>query len=189
MIPIVFLHGFGGGRYEFQPIIRFLKKHGFLKFYEFTYVEKFGEVHLTELEKKFSDFIKNNVKEKNIIIIGISQGGIIARIFLGRNKNKIVEKCITLCTPHNGSLSAYLLKRKGFLDLRPNSELLSNLNNSDETKLTFYSVYTPFDLMVFPGWNAKFSKAKENKRVFALLHPLAFWCKPTLRFILKSLND
>jgi triacylglycerol lipase len=189
MLPIVFIHGFGGGTYEYQPIKTFLRKNGFGKFYEFRYAERFGELSMEDLGKKFGRFVATSVKEKEFAIIGLSQGGIIARQFISNvPKNKIVKTCITICTPHIGSLMAYLSGRPGIVDLRPNSVFLNSLGSSNG-KTRYYAVHTPFDLMVFPGTNARFEKAIENKRVLSLLHPLAFWCRPTLRFILSALTN
>ena len=188
MIPIVFIHGFGGGAYEFQPIIKFLKKNKIVKFYEFTYDKNWGEVSIKDIAREFDLFVNKNIKEKVVNIIGISQGGIIARLFLQKNNSLSVKKLITLCTPHSGSLLAYLWSSPGFIDLRPGSKVLKLINGENDNVI-YYSVYNSLDLMVFPGTNAKFGKAKKNKMVISLLHPLTFWAKPTLKFILTSLND
>ncbi len=190
MLPILFIHGFGGGAYEFQPIIRYLKKRGYDKFYEFTYEKKHGDIPLSEVAKELADFVKQNVTEQGFHIIGVSQGGIIARYYLQNFNKKIVPKCVTLCTPHNGSLMAYLSNKPGFVDLRPGSKLLRELEEHEhKVSLTlFYGVYTPFDLMVFPGWYAKNKFANEMKMVLAPLHPLAFWWPSTLRFVLRVLE-
>jgi triacylglycerol lipase len=186
MLPIVFIHGLCGGRYEYQPILRFLRRNGFEKFYEFDYSEKYGGLSMRDLAKQFERYVAANVPEKEFNIIGISQGGIIARQFIAENKRKVVKNCITLCSPHKGSLMAYLSRRPGILDLRPGSAILRSLHDrSDKTR--YYAVHTPFDLMVFPGKNAILDGALENKRVLSLLHPLAFWSRPTLRFILRVL--
>jgi triacylglycerol lipase len=187
MLPIVFIHGMGGGTYEYQPIIRILRENGFEKFYEFSYEEKFGELSLTELGKRFDKYVAANVAEKEFNIIALSQGGIIARYFIMINKKKTVKKCITLCTPHKGSLMAYLSRTPGFIDLRPSSDLLKSLENrNDKTK--HYSVYNPIDISVFPGTNAILESASENKRIVSLLHHLTFRNQSTLKFILRVLT-
>lgn len=189
MKPILFIHGFGGGRYEYKPIIRYLKEKGFSKFYEFTYKERFGTISLDDLAKRISVFSEEKVKEKSIDIIGISQGGIIARNYIQNyNTSKNIKKCITICSPHHGSLSAYLLPLKGSIELRPKSKFLEKIIGNKSDKTDYYCIYTPFDLMVIPGWSGKLPNAKENKAVYAPLHPLAFWCRSTLDFIYNSLK-
>lgn len=178
--PVLFIHGFGGGRYEFQPIIHFLKKHGEYTCYEFAYDKKFGQVSLKKIAEQLHEYIIEHVTEPELDIVAISQGGIIARYYIAHYQDKKIRKCITLCTPHAGSLLAYVGIFSGIKELRPDSLLLKEL---DTNQAEYYAVYNPLDLMVFPGWRAKMKEAKENKRVFALLHPLTFWKKETLEFI------
>jgi triacylglycerol lipase len=180
VIPLVLIHGFGGGRYEFKPIIQFLNKHGFSEFHEFTYAERFGQLPIEALAQRFARFVSDL---ETFDIIGISQGGIIARSYIRDNPGR-VRKCITLCSPHKGSFTAYFSSRPGVMDLRPGSRLLNSFQKNDAL---YFTVYNPLDLMVVPGKNAVMDGAI-NKKVYALLHPLTFWRKPTLEFILQSLQ-
>ena len=143
---------------------------------------------MNEIANELSSFVKRTVREKKFNIISLSQGGLIARLYINKEGHKRVKKCITLCTPHNGSVMAYMTNLPGFIELRPKSKFLKKLNEDEKSKMKYYSVYTPLDLTVFPGINGKFEEAKKNKRVLAPLHMLAFWWKPTLYFILESLN-
>lgn len=189
MNPILFIHGFGGTEEQYQPIIKFLKEKGIKDFYEFNYDNKFGLAPIKELAKELSEFLSKNVKEENINIIAISQGGIIALAYLKYFKNKNVERLFTLCSPHKGSRLAKIMNLPGLIDLRPNSGLLKDLEIFvEENKINIFSVYTPFDLMVFPGWNAR-SKYGKKKIVFAPTHPSAFSWPATTRFIHKNLLD
>jgi triacylglycerol esterase/lipase EstA (alpha/beta hydrolase family) len=185
MVPIIFIHGVIRSTDDYEPIKRFLRMHGFTKFYDFSYKERFGQVSIEELAKRLDRFVTANVKEKEFDIIGISQGGIIARYYIMMSKIKRVRRCVTICAPHKGSLTAYVSGR--FADLRPGSKLLRALARSrDQTK--YYALYTPFDLMVMPGTNAICERAVENRRVNAPLHHLAFGSKATLEFILHALR-
>jgi triacylglycerol lipase len=183
--PILFIHGFGGGKYEYQPVIRFLKKHSNPVCYEFVYKDKFGQSSMKLIAEDLHKYIVKNIPEQELDIIGFSQGGIIARYYISHYSDKKINKCITLCTPHSGSLMAYVGFFPGIKELQPNSLLLKDL---DTGKAEYYAVYNPLDLFVFPGWHAKFKFAKENKRVFALLHQLTFWNKRTLNFISSVLE-
>lgn len=187
MKAILLVHGFCGGLYEYRPIISFLKKHGYDKFYEFFYKKKLGQVPINEISRQLNTFVKKNIKEKSIYSIGISQGGIILRYFIQNYNSVKISKCITLCTPHYGSKTAYILSLPGIVDLRPDSRFLQEISGKKH-KTRYYGVYTPFDLMVLPGWNAKLSQAK-NLKVLSILHPLAFWNKRTLEFILESFKE
>jgi len=193
MNPILFIHGFGGYKEQYQPIIKFLSKKGFEKFYEFEYENKFGSDSLKVIAEKVAEFVDKNIVEEKIDIIAFSQGGIIALEYLKdflpkqAGKNREVEKLFTLCTPHKGSKLANAANLPGIVELRPNSLFLKNLEDYfEKNKINIYSVYTPFDLMVFPGWNAK-SKFGKNKIVFAPTHPEAFSWPATLKFVYKGL--
>jgi triacylglycerol lipase len=187
MTPILFVHGFGGGSYEFKPIESYLKKKGDFKFYEFVYPRRFGEESIKNIAQSLKKFVSNNIKEKKLAIIGISQGGIIAEYYLKNFNKKKIDCLITLCTPHKGSLAAYFRSIPGFLDLRPGSKTIIELDNyMRKSKIPLYSVFTPFDLMVIPGWNANPGYGR-IKMVLAPLHPLAFWWPTALKFIYDSL--
>lgn len=183
--PILFIHGFGGGRHEYTPVINFLKNNGNYKCYEFVYKEKFGQTSLKTIAEHLHNHIDKHILEQNLDVVAFSQGGIVARYYISHYSDKKIEKCITLCTPHSGSLMAHLGFLPGMRELRPDSELLKNL---DTEKTQYYAVYNPLDLFVFPGWYAKLSCAKENKKIYSILHQFTFWNKKTLNFILSTLN-
>lgn len=187
MDPILFIHGFGSNERQYQPIIRYLENKGIKNFYEFVYDSSVGLHPIKTIAKELSEFIAENVKEESINIIGISQGGIIALAYLKYYKNRSVKKIFTLCSPHKGSRLAKILNLPGIIDLRPGSKLLKELELfAKEEKLDIYSVYTPFDLMVFPGWNARPESGKQ-KIIFAPAHPVAFFWPATKKFIFKNL--
>ncbi|MCF7861127.1 alpha/beta hydrolase [Candidatus Woesearchaeota archaeon] len=190
------LHGWNGSNAEYEPILRHLEERGY-KVKGFNYSEKWGTVPLIELAKKFKKFVDLTSEEKKICVIGLSQGGIIASLaieILGLN----CSKCFTICSPWHGSWLAYLLplpaQFPGIYDLRPNSNILNKLRKRlPGSRCRYYSVWNPFDLMVFPGNSAfnDLSKNPENDNniVYALLHPMTFWRKPTIKFIEKKILE
>ncbi len=182
---ILFIHGFAGGKYEYRPIIAFLKDHGEVRCYEFEYKKKFGVTSLKEIAHQLHEFITTTVIEPVIDVIALSQGGVIIRYYLAHYNDIHVETCITVCSPHHGSLLAYSGMVPGIRDLRPGSDFLKSL---DTKKATYFTVYNPFDLMVIPGWSGMMEEAKENKRIFSLLHPLTFYSRKTYAFILSVLT-
>lgn len=190
MTPILFIHGFSGSKKEYQPVLKYLKEKGINNFYEFEYLSTVGLHPIKVVAKELDEFIEKNVKEKEINIVAISQGGIIALAYLKyfEYKKVSVKKIFTLCSPHKGSLLANVLNLPGLIDLRPKSNLLKDLENFiRDNKIDVYAVYTPFDLMVFPGWNAK-TKYGKNKIIFAPSHPAAFYWPATFKYVYKNLN-
>lgn len=188
MKPILFIHGFGGDRKQYASLIQYFKKKGINNFYEFNYDNKFGLAPVKVIAKEMADFISENIREEDINIVAISQGGIIALAYLKYYKNKNVDKLFTLCSPHRGSKLAKIMNLPGLIDLQPNSNLLNELETfMQENKINVYSIYTPFDLMVLPGWNAR-SKYGKNKIIFAPAHPLVFLWPSVKRFIYNNLD-
>ena len=196
MNPILFIHGIGGNEEQYQPIIKYLRARGINKFYEFSYKNRFGLSPIKTAAKELVEFIDKNVKptfgeagKKSINIVAISQGGIIALAYLKYYKNINVEKVFTICSPHKGSRLAKIFNLRGLIDLRPNSELLKELEIFvKENKINLYSIYTPFDLMVFPGWNAR-AKHGKKKIIFAPGHAASLFWPATLKFIYKNISD
>ena len=183
MLPILLIHGFGGTAFQYTPITKFLEKKGFTKFYEFTYSKKWGDVPLVKVSNQLSEYVRKNIKEKRFNIIGISQGGLIARHFI-QNSQYVIPKCLTICTPHNGTKLGFLSKKEGFCDLRPGSDFIQSLCKKVKTK--FYCIYSPLDLVVIPGWSGKMDKA-QNKMILSPAHQLTWWIKPTLKYISEKL--
>jgi len=195
MNPILFIHGIGGNEEQYQPTIKYLQEKGINNFYEFSYKNKFGLAPIKEAAKELAEFIDKKVKptfgeagKKSINIIAISQGGIIALAYLKYYKNIKVEKLFTICSPHKGSRMAKIFNLRGLIDLRPNSELLKELEIFvKENKINLYSIYTPFDLMVYPGWNAR-AKYGKHKIIFAPGHASSLSWQATIKYIYKNLS-
>ena len=177
--PIVFIHGFGGGSYEYQPISRFLQEQGLAPCYEFSYTEKIGQVSLKKIAWQLNAFLQT-LPDHEFDIVALSQGGIIARLAIAYLIGKKIRTCVTVCTPHHGSLLAYVGFLPGIRELRPGSPLFHEL---DSSRATYYAVWNPLDMMVIPGSSAKFEHAQENKKVVALLHPLTFSHPETIKFL------
>jgi len=187
---IIFIHGVLGNSREYLPIINHLKGHGYSSLYGFSYEENFGTISLTELAKRFDVFIKE-LNKKDLVIIGLSQGGIIAAYwleFLGGKE--ICKKCITICTPFYGSYLAYIAKLPGARELRPRSQLLRKIREAmKENDVDYYGIWNPFDLAVFPGIHAKMNIFKRGRRVNSALHNTTFHEEESLDFILEAVRD
>ena len=106
-------------------------------------------------------------------LIGHSQGGLIVR-YVAQARPELVERCITLGTPHHGTRAASLavraeraLLRKTMLSgisaiqMMPGSEFLKELNSAPlPGGVQFYSIYGERDVLVWPPESARLEGAE-----------------------------
>jgi triacylglycerol esterase/lipase EstA (alpha/beta hydrolase family) len=63
-----------------------------------------------------------------VIIVGHSMGGLVARAYLSRHGAAKVRRIITIGTPHHGSLHAYLFPGVALSQMRPGNAWLERLS-------------------------------------------------------------
>ncbi|SDE10965.1 triacylglycerol lipase [Dyadobacter soli] len=150
-----------------------------------------GTEPLEKLAERLSSFIRENTQESDRIdIIAFSMGGLIARYYLQRLGGlSKTDRLITIATPHNGTLAAYVLPFAGVRQMRPNSDFLNSLNaNAGQLQqLVFVSYYSPFDLIIIPARSSMMPAGKTFK-VFALMHPWMIFDKKLLKKITHVLE-
>jgi triacylglycerol lipase len=103
-----------------------------------------------------------------IDLIGFSMGGLVARYYVQRLGGlSRVHRLITISTPHCGTWTAYLLRRKGVRQMRPGSTFLRDLESDSDTlnRLQFTSIWTPTDLMILPARSSVLPEAKMVRHV------------------------
>ena len=101
-------------------------------------------------------------------------GGIISRYFV--QKLGGAERVTTLCTlaaPHQGTLFGFCWPSLGAKQMRPGSEFLKSLAESEDVLdgVAVHTWWTPLDLMILPPTNATWPGRKSN-RVVVVAHPL-----------------
>jgi triacylglycerol lipase len=151
--PVVLVHGIDDTAAIFDGMRAELERVG-LKTHALSMTPKHGEAELQVLAGQLAEFVKNEVGEQPFDLVGFSMGGLVGRYYLQRLGGLAqVRRFVTLSSPHNGTLTAWLCNRPGCLQMRPGSSFLTDLN-SDMAMLEqvrFTSVYTPSDLMIFPA--------------------------------------
>ena len=129
--------------------------------------------------------------EEPITIIAFSMGGLVSRHYLqhlgGASR---CEQLITVSTPHHGTRAAWLYPTKGAEQMRPGSEFLSKLAESDAMlgDMPVTSYHTPMDLIILPPASSVWSRA-ENLSFPVLMHPLMLSSGAVLRDIESRLAE
>ncbi|MCM8768201.1 MAG: hypothetical protein NC911_00725 [Candidatus Omnitrophica bacterium] len=188
MPEVVFVHGFGGSKWEYQPLVRALTEKGIKEIHQFTYRERLGTLPLNKLAEKLGGFIRAKVRGNKFSIIGLSQGGIIAAWWLEFLGGKsICQRCVTVCSPFYGSLLSYFLPLPGLRDLQPTSRFLSLLRQAiASSQVDYLSIWNPFDLFVFPGLSGKCPGKQKSLCVLAPAHLFTFWMPQTVNWVCQA---
>tara|TARA_Y100001968_G_scaffold222727_1_gene205476 strand:- start:219 stop:821 length:603 start_codon:yes stop_codon:yes gene_type:complete len=161
--PIFLIHGLWNNPKLFDKLIDKIKKDNYL-FYRPHLPHKFGQTSLNRLARDLDSKIEELVgSEIDIDIVGFSMGGLISRIWL-QNYNGYLrtKRFFSIGTPHFGTYTAQMIPSSfmpGIADMKRGSSLLSQLNNDLASLETVEctSFFTKWDLMTFPGWQAKLS--------------------------------
>lgn len=187
----VLVHGiFNTGRVFFL-MKRILQKNGF-DCYTPSLKPMDGRYGIEDLAYKLRDMINAEIgKSEDFILVGFSMGGIIARYYLQYlDETNRINYFFTIAAPHKGSYWAYLYPGKGTKQLRPNSNFLRDLKETEcaLNDIKLYSYRTPFDLSIVPSKNAYWAIAK-NKKFFIPWHPLMVFSTKIAKEIITVINN
>jgi triacylglycerol lipase len=150
-------------------------------------IEEMAAQALTQIIKLRKQIGEN----EQIDVIGYSLGAIIIRYIIQRLNGKLIfRRFISISAPHHGTIMGYFRNGIGVKQLRPNSELLTELNQDKDPwgSIKVYSYWTPFDLMVLPSRSSELNGAI-NKSFFVLCHPCMTKSKKVIENIIHDLGE
>lgn len=151
-----------------------------------------GTETIEKLAGQLSLYIRENTLEnERIDLVAFSMGGLICRYYLQRLGGLAsTDRFITIATPHNGTLAAYILPFAGVRQMRPKSAFLDSLNADIKQlhQLIFVSYYSPYDLIILPAKSSVVQVA-QNSKVFALLHPWMIFDRRLIKEIVFVLQQ
>ncbi len=145
---------------------------------------------IADLALKLRDYIDTTLTDDDdFVLVGFSMGCLISRYYLqvleGHHRCPIFH---AISGPHHGSWWALLFFWQGAREMRPNSELLNTLEESQQrlSHMAIYSYRTPYDLMILPSRSSHWVMA-ENHICHTLLHHLMVKDKNVTNMILQSI--
>ena len=161
--PIFLVHGLWNNPKLFEKLIKKIKEDDY-ELYRPHLPHRFGKTSLKDLARALDSKIEELVgPEVEVDIVGFSMGGLISRLWLQNHGGFLrTKRFFSIGTPHFGTYTAQMIPSSfmpGIADMKRGSRLLSQLNN-DLTSLEqveCISFFTKWDLMTFPGWQAKLS--------------------------------
>jgi pimeloyl-ACP methyl ester carboxylesterase len=156
--PILLVHGMIDNRSIFTLLRRGLRRRGFGRVVSINYSPLTTDVRIAAawLAEEVESLVAETGYER-VHVIGHSLGGLIARYYVTRlGGHERVHTLVTLGTPHQGTFNAYALPSNLCRQLRPGSDLMSELGAAvPHCRTRFVAYWSDLDEMVFPQRNAK----------------------------------
>jgi triacylglycerol lipase len=159
--PIVLVHGIGDNRSAFAVLSGALRRRGFGVVHAVNYsvlTALTGDVRRSAaLLGEHIERICEQTGSEQVHVVGHSLGGLIARYYVQRLRGDArVRTLVTLGSPHGGTLAAYLFPTSLTRQLRPGSDLLSELAEPCRPCRTrFVVVWSEMDQVIIPQRNAR----------------------------------
>jgi len=168
--PVVLVHGIWDSSRTMSFLSEGLKKAG-KQVFAIDLNPSSGRVSIKTLAQQLKDFIELN-KLEHFDIVSFSMGGIVSKYYLLHlGGYKKVSHYVSISTPHKGTLIGFLYPFIVGKELRPNSSLMKELEDTTLlSQVKCVSFWTPYDLMIFPAWNSVIDFGK-NIKAGALIHP------------------
>lgn len=184
------VHGIWKDGGSFRALSRHLQKRGF-DVHTIDLTPNDGRAGIPELGEQLAAFVANLLPNgEPLDLIGFSMGGVVSRYYLQRLGGvDRVRRFVTISSPHNGTMTAYLRRLPGALQMRPDSELLRELNREIQvlSRIDVTSIWTPLDLMIMPPHSSRLPIGREVL-VAAPLHALMLHDPRSLRAVAEALE-
>ncbi len=162
--PVLLIHGMWDTTATFNIMSAYLSQLGW-SVWGLNLIPNNGDKCLVHLAGQVADYAaKTFGPEQPFDLIGFSMGGIVSRYYLQRLGGiDRVQRFIAISSPHHGTLTGYASRRPGCVQMRPDSQFLRDLNRDVAMleKLNFTSIWTPYDLMIFPATSSKMPVGRE----------------------------
>lgn len=188
--PVLLVHGIWKTHTTFRRMARHLTERGFTV-HAIDLIPSDGSAGIDELAAQLAAFIDATFPTGSPVdLVGFSMGGLVSRYYVQRLGGLArVRRFITISAPHHGTRWAYLRKLPGYLQMRPESDLLNDLNGdlASLMKLDFTSIWTPLDLMITPAVSSRLGVGEEAL-VAAPLHALMLEDPRTFRAVAAALS-
>jgi triacylglycerol lipase len=174
--PILLVHGVIDNRSIFTLLRRSLRRDGFDQVHTMNYSLLTNDVRVAaERLGPAVERLCADTGHPRIRLVGHSLGGLIARYYVQRlGGDALVSTLVTLGTPHHGTHLARLLPLRLTRQLRPGSELLTELAGpAPGCRTRMVAVYSPHDEVVVPGHHARIEHPhldSENIEINAVGH-------------------
>jgi triacylglycerol lipase len=152
--PVALVHGYFHNRSGFDFLTRELRRRGFRWIHGMNY-NPLGN-SIPDLAERFGSYVEDLRAvsgSPRVHVVGHSLGGVIARWYVEQlGGHKVVDTCVTIGTPHRGTLAAYFGIGQCAKDMRPNSPVVKALAEGlRRHRMKYVNLYSDLDLLILPS--------------------------------------
>jgi len=169
--PVLLLHGVMCNAGVWSPMRRYLADRGIAPIYALSYgpplasIDRFAD----QVAEKMGA-IRHATGAAQVIVIGHSMGGLVARAYMRRYGTADVRRVITIGTPHQGSMLAKLFPGRSLSQMRPRNAWLDELRSATvDREPPIVSLWSWHDSMVAPQTSSVLERA-ENIALMGVGH-------------------
>ncbi len=104
-------------------------------------------------------------------LIGFSMGALVSRYWVQRMRGRsCVRRFVSISGPHQGTMTAFAMRKAGVMQMRPRSALLAELSADPDPwgAVEVHTVWTPYDLMIVPARSSQLPGARDHCLEIAL---------------------
>lgn len=189
--PVLLIPGLNDTARIFRTMSTHLQDRG----WEVHIVEVFpsnGTLGIDRLAIQVANYVDTHFSPTQAIdVVGLSMGGIIGRYYIQKMGGiERVKRYISLASPHQGTIVAYFSQTPAAIQMRPNSTLLTELNQDGRwlAELDVTSIWTPWDLMIVPAHSSRLPVAQEEV-LHVSFHGLMTRNNAVIAAVMKSLSQ
>jgi len=190
--PVLLVPGYFSNRACFFVLAKLLRRLGASHIYMIDPKPMTADIRdlAQQLAEKVDDILAATHVAR-INLVGHSMGGLIARYYIERlGGASRVNVCVTIGTPHHGSLLSRLALGTNARQMRPGSKFLADLNRfehiSRETRLV--SIWSTFDNMSVPRTTSVLGGDAKNISVDYLGHLSLLYSPQVARLVWQNLH-
>jgi pimeloyl-ACP methyl ester carboxylesterase len=155
--PIILVHGIVDNRSIFALLRRGLRRRGFGRVVTVNYSSITGDLRV--LAARLGEVVEQVCEEtgyERVHVVGHSMGGLVARYYVQRlGGDERVHTLVTLGSPHDGTLPAFVLPHPLVRQLRPGSDVIRELAQpAAGCRTRFLAIWSDLDQVITPKRSA-----------------------------------
>ncbi len=187
--PVLLVHGIMDTHHKMRHLAQYLRGLGW-EVFDIDLVPNTGATRLEILAQQVSELVDRTfAPHQPIDLLGFSMGGLVTRYYIQRLGGiDRVRRFVTISAPHRGTIAAHFSGRPGCIQMRPDSDLIQDLNSDIDRlhSLNFTSIWTPLDLIILPPSSSQIGIGTEIA-IPVLAHPLMVSDRRILKLVADAL--